>query len=727
MVEISRTFSELWYRVADFSPRLSPHLNVRRHTYRKETWFVLGDPASSKFYRFNAPAFRFLGLLDGKRTVLEAWDVCNAQLGDDAPTQKDCIDLLCQLQMFGLLRGDLPIDAPRLRERFDLIRERKFQERTGKFVFWTVPLINPEPILAKFANVARVVFSAYGMVALIVLLFFALRAVLPRMDDLASSFNGIIAPQNLFWLSICFLGLKVIHEFAHGFACKAYGGRVTDIGLFFMIVLPIPYCDATASWAFPSKWNRILVSSAGVMVELAVASVAAIIWANTPQGYLIHSLCYNVMIIASFASVLFNLNPLLRYDGYYILSDLLEIPNLATRSHELLKWQTRRYLFGLKGEPIPSLNSIGEGAWMMLHAICAFPYRLLIMFGIVLLVADRYFVFGLLLAIFGGIVWFIVPIIKGLTYVVTEPTLEVVRIRAVTVTFSLVAAVVLLVGFVPMPARVYSIAVVEPEQRFTLRVPNDGFLTELHATNNERVDANQIMFVMTNPYLHNQLAQAQSKLEAGRLQRDAALAHSPSAYQYAETLVDTAEHYYSLSQDMVDDMTIRAPCSGRLISPDIEVKQGTYFIRGTPLGTIVSENQYRIRTYIDDSDNRWLFDDEVIDQLTIEARLFDRPETVIPLMITERIPAGQRSIGHPSLGITTEGGTIPVDPNDQKGQRTLTPQWMLVLQPELTFDQTDITFLPGTRASVRFSLEPEPLLKQWSRIIIQAVRKRFEI
>lgn len=727
MAQISRTFSELWYRVADFTPRLSPHLNVRRHTYREETWFVLGDPASSKFYRFNAAAFRFLGLLDGRRTVQEAWNVCNSQLGDAAPTQQDCIDLLCQLQFYGLLKNELPIDAQRLRERFDSIKERKFRERSGRYVFWTIPLINPERILAKYANVARAVFSPTGLVLLLVLLFFAIRAIIPRSDELFTAFNNIIAPENLIWLSLSFLGLKVIHEFGHGFACKAYGGRVTEMGLFFMIILPIPFCDATASWGFPNKWHRIVVSMAGMMVELAVACVAAFVWAFTSPGT-IHTLSYNVMFIASVATIVFNLNPLLRYDGYYILADLLEIPNLAVRSQELLKFLTKRYLFGLKGDKTPPLRSKSEGAWMVAHAVCAFPYRLLVMLTIVLVVADRYFLIGLLLGIFGSIVWFLVPIFKGFSFVISEPSLEVVRVRAVTVTFALALTVIGFVGFVPMPANVYAAAVVEPLNQETLRPQVGGFLVNLAVSDGAWVTQGQPLCYLFNPKLETQYQSAKSQLEVGRLRSDAALAESPYVYQLAMTWLPVAQKYYDDSRTMLAGMTIRAPFDGQFISPDIHTKQGAFIQRGSPVGTVATFDDMVIRAYLSDSDIRWLFDAHGGRNVTVQARVHGRVGTVIPLEIENKVPAGNRSVEHPSLTTAVRHGVIATDPSDPTGQRTLTPLWSVTLAiPADQADATQLTALPGTRAVVRFQLESEPLAQQWWRRILQSVRSRFEI
>ncbi|MCC6909545.1 MAG: PqqD family peptide modification chaperone [Phycisphaerales bacterium] len=741
MAEISRTFSELWYRVADFRPRLSAHLVVRRHTYRSQTWFVLGDPTSTKFYRFNAAAYRFLGLLDGQRTVQEAWDVCNAQLGDDAPTQRDCLDLLAQLQMYGLLRNDLPVDVQRLRERIVQIREQRYQELTGKYLFWTVPLFNPERFLAKFANVARVVFGRWGFAALGILLLLAIRAVVPRWEELTGSLNSVIAIDNLFWLSFTFLVLKAIHELGHGFACKAYGGRVTEIGIMFMIVLPIPYCDATTSWAFANKWHRILVSSAGVMSELAVASIAAMIWAATDAGF-VHTLAYNVMFVASVATVVFNINPLLRYDGYYILADLTEIPNLATRSQELLKWMTRRYLFGVKGEPCPPLHDRTEGAIMVTHAALAFPYRLVVMVSIVAFVAQKYFVFGLLLALFGTIMWLAAPIVKGLSYVLSEPTLQVVRVRAVAVSFGLVLAAVAFVGLAPMPARVAALGVVEPLDRKTYRVPHEGFLDQFFAVNGQRIAAAEPLFAMSNPEMEQQHKRAVAGVELERLRRDAGYASSAAEGQVGESLYHDAVDRLDAIEEAMSEMYVEAPFDGYVIAPDLDTRVGSYFKAGDTLLLLATLDDMVIRAYVDDRDFAWLFPDGLTEGATasvrVKGRLYDSPDQVVEFDIDVQRSGytGERSLPFQSLGLNVSGGGIAVDPTDNQGQRTLSPQWLVTLRPRTPLVERGsgevepgnaMAALPGTRARIRFSRPAEPLLTQWVRRLRQALTRRFEI
>ncbi len=757
MSHVPQTFSELWYRVADFQPRLSHHLMVRRQTYRHETWFLLGDPASSKFYRFNAPAYRFLGLLDGKRTVQEAWDVCNSQLGDDAPTQTDCINLLAQLQLFGLLRNDLPIDPDRLRERIDQIRERKHAERVGGYVFYTIPLINPERILARYVDLARIVFCGKGMIAVGLLALFALSMIIPRWADMASAANNIIAPQNLIFFTLSLFLMKVVHEFAHGFACKAYGGRVTEIGIFMMMVLPLPYCDATSSWAFSSKWQRIMVASAGMMIEVAMASVAALIWVYTSPGA-VHSIAYNFMFIASVMTVVFNLNPLLRYDGYYMLADYLEIPNMTARSHELFKYLTRRYAFGLKGEQAPPLESRREGGWMIAHACCAFPYRMLVVVGIVLFVANQYFIIGFLLGVFGGIMWLVVPVFKGLSYVVSDPAIQVVRPRAVGVTFGTLALLFLLIGVVPMPSRVWASGVIEPRQMITYRAANNGYLRDLGVNDGDAVVKDQVLLRVHNPVMTGDFEKARARLQLANIRMRAAIATSPAAVKLAEPLLKDAEAQYESLNVIAEDMLVRADFAGRVVAPSLDARDGAFVTRGADLVTLADFGDLIIRAYISDSDFALLVDHDgsgeelnevpggrvdsnLIQAEQVQGKIYGMAGRTFDLDVDRGVTVGLRGIQHPALGHTVEGGDIALDAAAPDQQGTINPQWEVRLRfadPDAL--QTDIEHrwfgdaeafagepgaLPGTRVRVRFTLRSEPWAAQWYRSLRRSFMAQF--
>jgi len=734
MTNVNPTFSELWYRVADFRPKLSPHLIVKRHLYRGETWFVVGDPASSKFYRFNASAYRFLGLLDGRRTIQEAWEVCLAQLEDAAPTQRDCIDLLAQLQEFGLLRGDLPVEPGRLREKIEKVRKERFQTYAGNYVFWSIPLINPERILARLQGVGRVLYGPVGLVLWAALALSALRLVIPRWDEMASSFNSIIAPQNLVLLSACFMGLKILHEFSHGLACKAFGGRVTEIGLFFMLIIPVPYCDATASWAFPSKWQRIIVASAGVMAEVVAASIAAYVWAFTPAGFA-HTAAFNVMVVASVVTFMFNVNPLLRYDGYYILSDLLEIPNLAPRAQELWKWVARRHIFGLKSDQMPPLHSRSEGAIMLVHSALAFPYRILVLLAIVMVIADRYFVIGLVLALIGLLVGLGLPLAKGMVYVATEPTLQRVRPRAVLLTFGLIAAAAGFIGFVPMPARIYAAGVVEPARQETVRAPQDGFVDLIAVQNGQRVDEGQALIRLRNPLLLNSLAQSESNAARLRAQRDVAMATSAGDRRQAEALAEATEANVAMQRAAVADMNISAPFAGTVMNPELDNSHDRLVRKGDPILVLEDLDHLVIRAYVDDAQYAWLYTSGQAPR--IEARIYGDTGKPVGLEVMRPPASGLPTVRYESLTQSVEGGEVVADPTEQRGIKTVRPQWEFMLRDTADTDADGIHLtafhrdgkrcfaLPGTRAKVRFSLAPEPLARQWWRRFQQILTARY--
>ena len=336
------TFSESWYRVADLHPRLRSTVQIHRQHFRGRTWHVVQDPTSNQFFRLNESAYHFVGMLDGLRTVGEVWRVCNEELGDSAPTQNEAVQLLGQLYTSNLLLGDLPPDAQTLFERYRKRVRREIQGRLVSFLFIRIPLLDPDHFLDSFVGVFGRVFTLFGFVLWIALMATGVYFLTGRSAELFDRANKVFDPNNLLWLYASFVLVKAFHEFGHAFSCKKFGkdagsgGEVHVMGIMLLVFMPLPYVDASSAWALRRKYRRVIVGTAGMMVELGIAALAAIIWASTAQGAPIHKIAYNVMFIASVSTLLFNANPLLRYDGYYILSDLLEIPNLAQRSKDYL-------------------------------------------------------------------------------------------------------------------------------------------------------------------------------------------------------------------------------------------------------------------------------------------------------------------------------------------------------------------------------------------------------
>ena len=152
-----------------------------------------------------------------------------------------------------------------------------------------------------------------------------------------------------------FIFTKICHEMGHGLMCKRFGGIVPEVGIMMLVLFPVPFVDATSSWNFPPNGVGYWWGGAGMIFELALAGIAAMIWLYAEPESLTRQLSYNMVFMASVSTILFNANPLLKFDGYYMLSDILEIPNLYDRSKKHLQWLVQRYAYGMtNAHPVSS-------------------------------------------------------------------------------------------------------------------------------------------------------------------------------------------------------------------------------------------------------------------------------------------------------------------------------------------------------------------------------------
>jgi putative peptide zinc metalloprotease protein len=718
MPKVQPTFSDQWYRVAESTPRLSPHLNVLRQVYRGDVWYIVKNPATDQFYRFNPPAYMFLGMLDGTQTVDEAWNACNAQLGDDAPTQRECLELLSKLQLFGLLQGELPLEVDMLKERSQDIRKRHFDQLTGKFVFMTLPLLNPEPFLRRYENVGRFIFSRWGLMLWLALVTTAIIRVVPRAGEFGSNLNGILDPGNLIWMSVIFIVLKAIHEFSHAFSCKTYGGRVTEMGIMLMLFLPIPYCNATDSWGFAKKAQRIAVASAGMYGEFAVAAVAAIVWSATEPGVL-HTIAFNTIFIASLTTLIFNINPLLRYDGYYILSDLIEVPNLANRSYEMLKHLINTKIFGVKDLRDPHVRDRNEQVTLVTYALCSMPYRIIVISSIIIAVTYRYPVVGVILALLGIIMWALVPLGKGVTYVLTSHTLHQVRPRAVLISGGTALLVVLMIGVIPWPAHGYASGIIEPRDETVIRALEDGFVEEVLVRPGGTVEPEQVVVRLRNDERENALSQAESQYNVLRIQLDQAASQSEADRKLVAQRFAAAAKARETERRRNARLVITSPEGGELTAPDLLDQLGSFVRQGEELGMVSTLDDLVVKVTVDEYKYGWLFDPESEPRANVRVRGMAGRE--IDAVIERIVPAGKHELIAQQLA-TEAGGDVTLDPTgDQNQPKTLHAQFVITLRLE----ETDIPLMPGSRVRVQFTSGREPLLFGWSRRIYQTFLQKF--
>lgn len=736
------TFSESWYRVADMRPRLRPTIQTHRQHFRGQMWHVVQDPSNNQFSRLSDPAYRFVALLDGRRTVGDCWKICNEQLGDGAPTQGEVIQLLGQLYVSNLLLSEVPPDVESLFQRYKKRIQREVQGYLMNLLFIRIPLIDPDAFLNRWVGLFGKCFSPVGLMALAALVVAALYCVRGMAGELFSysramgmhtGTEGILSTANLPILYACFVLTKVLHEFGHAFACKRFGrqegsgGEVHVMGVMFLVFTPFPYVDASSSWAFRSKWRRVIVGAAGVLVELAIASVAAIVYSQAADQSLVAKVCYNIIFIAGVSTILFNGNPLLRYDGYYILSDLLEIPNLAQRSKQYMYYLVRKYAWGVRNVRSPA-HTGGERVWMIVYGIASTIYRVFICAAILLFVADQLFLLGAVLAVAAVVAWVCVPLGKFLHYLATSSELMRVRPRAIGTVLGTVLVLGALLGGVPFPERYRLEGIVMPLKQQIVYAQGDGFVTEVLASGTAVGPEGPPLLLAENRDLELQKAQLDAEMERLQADRNQALQDITQISNRQQTDADIVmvKGYLQYIDRKLAHLRVYSTLSGTWISPECDRLKGAYMHEGDAIGQVADLSEMEIAAFapqdVPHNDLR----------KAVEIRIEGRPPrfqagalvggglkdeqhgriTGIDKSASQQLPS-------PALSYAA-GGRIETDPSDKDNIKAVEPLFKVRVAPD-----DSSRFRIGQRVEVRVRRPDRPLAAQWWHALEQLIQRRF--
>ena len=328
---------------------LRPDLVFSPRTTDGDLHYVIEDPISSKFFRVGVTEYAFMSLLDGTITLHDALAELSSAMPNHGLSEQDTIAICKWLVDTKLANTTKSADTEELASQAIEAEQRRMAERFNPLMI-KLPLGNPNRFFEWLAPLVRWIHAPVVMLLATGLIAYGAYLVFSDWARFEEASHGIFAPSNWLWLAAGWAALKVIHETSHGIACKKYGGAVREWGLIFILFAPLAYVDVTSSWRFRSPWQRIHVAAAGMYIELIIAAVAAIIWSQASPGILSY-VCYNIIIMASLSTIVFNANPLMRFDGYYLLSDLIGVRNLQGRGFALARWHLRETLFGLGREP----------------------------------------------------------------------------------------------------------------------------------------------------------------------------------------------------------------------------------------------------------------------------------------------------------------------------------------------------------------------------------------
>lgn len=709
--------SDQWHRIAHLRPRLVPHVRIHRHVIRGVVWHVLEDRTATRHHRLNDVAYRVVRLLDGRLSLADIWQRLTRDLSDRTPTQDEILHLVGQLNAQDLLVVNASPDAAEMLSRHDKQRQQKWRQNVGNPLSIKLPLWDPDAFLHRLRRHVDHLPSAVLWLVWLMTLGAALIMVPPHWPDLTQNFGErLLAAHNLVIVAVVFPLLKFVHEVAHGLAVVRRGGEVHEMGVMLLVLYPTPYVDASSANAFPRRLDRMHVAAAGMMAELWVAAVAFLLWMSIEPGFF-RSVLYNIVVVGSVTTVMFNANPLLRLDGYYILADALGVPNLAQRANTFWQFLISRFVLGARTEKAPA-SSRYEQICFTLYAPLALAYRLLITLGIAWFVAQQYFVIGVLLALWAiasGLLW---PLAKGWMALLTAPRFAARPLRAWGAILGLLALVFTMLWVVPLPRHTRAQGIVWLPEEALLRAKSDGFVVSTAVHDGDRVQPGDVAVIMRNAELTAKVNEQQSKLEAAQAKLDSALVAQPAAAaRYQEEAQAEQAALDRMTAD-VSDLVLRSQVNGIVRLDRAQDLPGRFVRRGDMVGHVIGANVPLVRVALPQSDSE--LNPATLRSITI--RVVDHPDQAIAGRWIRSTPKAGHELPSAALG-SAGGGKEAVDPKDEHGTTALST----VFQFEVEALGVNSLGHLGSRAYVAFEHAPEPIGWRWWRQVRRLFLSRLAV
>ncbi|MEY2874655.1 MAG: hypothetical protein RLZZ373_2026 [Pseudomonadota bacterium] len=699
--------SAQWFRVAGLRPLLDGQATVQRMAVRGAVWQVLTRPDGSRSVRLNAAAWITIGRCDGRHTLHRLWEMTLTELRDDAPTQDELLGLLARLHQTGLMSFDRQPDFGAASPTSAADRADTGTPRQS-LLAWRFPLGCPDAWLGRLAGHLRWLFTPAALLLWLLGMAAALLTAWPHAAELSAQLRaGLGTPRWLAWAWLAYPAMKVLHEVAHGLAIRHWGAQVPQWGVTLLMGTPVPYVDAGAAVALPSRWQRAAVAAAGIVVELTLVALGLVIALLVQPGAL-RDLALVVVAIGGLSSLLVNANPLMRFDGYHLLCDLADLPNLAPRSaaHWLHALRTR--VLRMPGEsavvPLP-----GEAPWLWAYAPAALGMRWSVALGVVLWLESVSPVLGVLAAL--GFGWTLVgqPLRALGRWLAGWSLAPAERRRAA---WSM-AAVVLLVGVplvaVPMPDAALAQGVLWPPEDALVRTQTAGFVEDVLVADGQAVPPGQPLLRLQSPTLRAERERLSGHIEALQAERFQALRLDKAQLVAVDHALQAAEAELAQTEAQLAGLTVRARVGGRVHLTGTSDLPGRWLARGALLGHVETGEPGLVRV--------------VVAQADAALVTAHRGPVDVWLLGSDAPPLRGALVGTPSGGGAPlpsaalgerHGGGIPTDPADPQGLKPAQP----VLQADVRLERATGERI-GARAWVRFEQGRAPLAWQAARALQQ--------
>ena len=562
--------------------RKRPDLSARRQQYLGQSYWVVKEPVGLNYFRFQEEEYAILQMLDGQVSLDEIKERFEAQFPPQKITLEELQHFLGMLHRSGLVIASVPGQGVQLHKRRKERRKKELIGAATNILCIRFKGFDPERLLNWLYPKCRWFFSTTALVLGCLLALAALSLVLVEFDTFQSrlpAFYRFFSPTNALLLAATLGVIKIFHEFWHGLACKHFGGECHEMGVMILVLTPCLYCNVSDSWMLPSKWHRAAIGAAGMFVEVVIASICTFVWWFSHPG-LLNMLCLNAMFVASITTLIFNANPLLRYDGYYILADITEIPNLRQKATTILSHKLGQLCLGLEPPDDPFLPQRNQ-MFFALYSVAAAAYRWFVMFSIMWFLYSFFKHYKMqpvahliiAMSLYGLVV---VPLYKMGKFFYVPGRIDKVKKPRMFATLGVLALLLAALFFVPLPHRVTCPLEIELRDDAIVYVtlPEGGRLDEILVVPGQEVREGQLLAVLSSVDVDLEIARLEGQCGQYEAQRDslwrqsfddpAALADIP----HIEEALEAARTQLEQKRGERETLRLKAPKDGTVLPPD---------------------------------------------------------------------------------------------------------------------------------------------------------------
>jgi len=622
--------------------------------------FVIEDPIRQKFFRIGRPEYLFFTHLDGRFSLAEAVARTNSQLQEGFFTAENLPAVISWLYGNQLLSSSNEDQIKTLQDKHERERRHKGFSRLN-LISIKIPLFNPDRLLQRIFPILKWLTGPLFFSAWLAILLAAVLSLSPNWSQFLGQATSALSPGNLIFLWLAWVLLKIWHELFHALVCYRYGGKVNEAGVLFILFIPLTYVNATSSWGFVSRWQRIYAAAAGIYAEVFIAAAATLVWAGDMHS-ISGAIAHNIILVAGFSSLVFNANPLMRFDGYFILSDLIDIPNLYERGRQFVSSLFSRLFYG--EWTYVQFYTGGREVFLRLYGIASWIWRILITVSLTLMASQMFHGIGLVVALVSGILWLGIPLYRMMQKLrhIRSNAPHQFRYFCWTAPIATVLGLSFLLLF-SWSENLEVPAVVEYQRPIIVKAASPGFIQTMSIHSGMQVQEGDLLARLENPELRAELRQTSLQIAAIETEGRIRL-HSDNISEYQalkEKLAALKEQESALAKE-VGQLEIRASGAGTVVGERLDTLPGVYLQKGTEICWLVDEGKKILHTSAAQDDIEG-FRGREGQRVLVEMPLSGQEAFFGKIMTVA--PQARQAIEQPAFS-TTNGGPVAVRAADLK-------------------------------------------------------------